>query len=128
MSLREKLRILVVDDMAVSRGLLTQALDSLRIENYKYVENGQEAMAFLQKTPVHLVISDYNMPVMDGLGLLRSIRSTAATAKIGFIMVTGSNDAGLIQQGAALGMNNFLRKPFDTESLKNCIEKVFGRL
>jgi len=128
MSLREKLRILVVDDMAVSRGLLTQALDILRVENYKYVENGQEAMEFLQKTPVHLVISDYNMPIMDGLGLLRSIRSTAATAKIGFIMVTGSNDSNLIQKGAALGMNNFLRKPFDAEALKNCIEKVFGRL
>lgn len=128
MSLREKIRILVVDDMAVSRGLLTQALDQLRIENYKYVDNGQEAMDFLGKTPVHLVISDYNMPVMDGLGLLRAIRSTAATAKIGFIMVTGSNDSNLIQQGAALGMNNFLRKPFDAEGLKNCIEKVFGRL
>lgn len=128
MSLREKLRILVVDDMAVSRGLLTQALDQLRIENYKYVANGQEAMEFLSKTPVHLVISDYNMPVMDGLGLLRSIRSTAATAKIGFIMVTGSDDAKLVQQGAALGMNNFLRKPFDAASLQNCIEKVFGRL
>lgn len=128
MSLREQIRILVVDDMAVSRGLLTQALDQLRIENYRYVENGQEAVDFLAKTPVHLVISDYNMPVMDGLGLLRSIRSTAATAKLGFIMVTGSNDANLIQQGAALGMNNFLKKPFDAATLQNCIEKVFGRL
>ena len=128
MSLREQLRILVVDDMAVSRGLLTQALDQLRIENYKYVSNGAEAMEFLSKTPVHLVISDYNMPVMDGLGLLRAIRSTAATAKLGFIMVTGSEDANVIQQGAALGMNNFLKKPFDASGLQNCIEKVFGRL
>ena len=128
MSLREQLRILVVDDMAVSRGLLTQALDQLRIENYKYVANGQEALQFLQRSPVHLVISDYNMPVMDGLGLLRAIRSTAATAKLGFIMVTGSDDNSLIQKGAELGMNNFLRKPFDATGLKNCIEKVFGRL
>ena len=128
MSLREQLRILVVDDMAVSRGLLTQALDQLRISNYKYVANGEEAVQFLQRTPVHLVISDYNMPVMDGLALLRAIRSTAATAKLGFIMVTGSEDSSLIQQGAALGMNNFLRKPFDAASLQNCIEKVFGRL
>ncbi len=128
MSLREKLSILVVDDMAVSRGLLTQALDQLRIENYKYVASGDEAVQFLQRHPVHLVISDYNMPGMDGLGLLRAIRSTAATAKIGFIMVTGSDDSRVIQAGAALGMNNFLKKPFDAMGLQNCIEKVFGRL
>ena len=56
MSLREKLKILVVDDMAVSRGLLTQALDQLGIRNYDYVSNGQEAMQYLGRTPVHLVI------------------------------------------------------------------------
>jgi len=128
MSLREQIRILVVDDMAVSRGLLTQALDQLRIDNYRYVGNGQEAIDFLNKTPVHLVISDYNMPVMDGLGLLKTIRTTAALAKLGFIMVTGSEDNSLIQKGAALGMNNFLRKPFDATGLQHCIEKVFGRL
>lgn len=128
MSLRTKLRILVVDDMAVSRGLLIQALEHLRIENYKHVGNGEEAVQLLQHTPFHLVISDYNMPVMDGLELLRVIRGTQATAKLGFIMVTGSVDNRLIQQGAALGMNNFLRKPFDPAGLKNCIEQVFGRL
>lgn len=128
MSLREKIRILVVDDMAVSRGLLTQALDQLSIVNYKYVSNGQEAVDFLAKSPVHLVISDYNMPVMDGLGLLKVMRSNAATAKTGFIMVTGSDDDALISKGAALGMNNFLKKPFDAAGLKACIEKVFGAL
>lgn len=128
MSVRDKLRILVVDDMAVSRGLLTQALDQLSIKNYDYVSNGQEAVQFLAKSPVHLVISDYNMPVMDGLGLLKAIRSTAATAKTGFIMVTGSDDARVVQQGAQLGMNNFLKKPFTPASLRDCIEKVFGRL
>ena len=128
MSLREKLKILVVDDMAVSRGLLTQALDQLGIRNYDYVSNGQEAMQYLGRTPVHLVISDYNMPEMDGLGLLRAIRSTAATAKTGVIMVTGSEDATVIQQGAQLGMNNFLKKPFTAANLRECIEKVFGRL
>lgn len=128
MSIRDKLRVLVVDDMAVSRGLLTQALDHLCIKNYDSVSNGQEAVAYLARSPVHLVISDYNMPVMDGLGLLKTMRATAATAKTGFIMVTGSEDANVIRQGAQLGMNNFLRKPFTAASLRECIEKVFGRL
>ena len=128
MSLREKLQVLVVDDTAVSRGLLTQALDQLRVSNYEYVGNGAEAVEYLKRKPVHLVISDYNMPVMDGLGLLQTMRTTAATAKTGFIMVTGSDDNAIIQKGAALGMNNFLRKPFTAESLQGCIEKVYGRL
>jgi len=128
MSLRDQLKILVVDDMAVSRGLLTQALDQIRVPNYEYVSNGEEAVAYLSRTPVHLVISDYNMPKMDGLGLLRAMRSTAATAGLGFIMVTGSEDNSLIAQGQSLGMNNFLRKPFTAAHLQDCIEKVFGRL
>ncbi len=128
MSLRDKIKILVVDDMAVSRGLLTQALDQLSIKNYDYVSNGVEAVDYLSKTQVHLVISDYNMPQMDGLGLLKAMRSTAATAKTGFIMVTGSEDGTVIQKGAQLGMNNFLKKPFTAANLRECIEKVFGRL
>lgn len=128
MALRDKLKILVVDDMAVSRGLLTQALDQLGIKNYAYVSNGAEAVQFLSKSPVHLVISDYNMPQMDGLGLLKTMRSNAATAKTGFIMVTGSEDARVIQHGAQLGMNNYLKKPFTAAHLRESIEKVFGRL
>jgi two-component system chemotaxis response regulator CheY len=128
MSLRDQLKVLVVDDMAVSRGLLTQALDQIRVANYEYASNGEEAMAYLCRTPVHLVISDYNMPKMDGLGLLRAMRTTPATAKLGFIMVTGSEDSNLISLGQNLGMNNFLRKPFTATNLQACIEKVFGRL
>jgi len=128
MFLREQLHILVVDDMAVSRGLLTQALDQLGIENYRYVANGQEALDFLKKTPVHLVLSDYNMPVMDGLDLLRAIRSTDSLAKLAFIMVSGFQDSRVVEQAALLGMNNYLQKPFDAESLQHCVEKVFGRL
>jgi len=128
MALRDKLRVLVVDDMAVSRGLLTQALDQLSIKNYASVSNGQEAIQFLSKTPVHLVISDYNMPRMDGLGLLKTMRSQATMAKTGFIMVTGSQDATVIQRGSQLGMNNFLKKPFTAAQMRESIEKVFGRL
>ena len=128
MSLREKLKILVVDDMSVSRGLLTQALDQLRVENYQTASSGDEAMRMLEGNPVHLVISDFNMPGMDGLGLLQKIRQTPATAKLGFILVSGSVDANLVNQGASLGMNNYLKKPFSTADMQNCIEKVFGRL
>lgn len=128
MALRDQIRVLVVDDMSVSRGLLTQALDQLGVRNYATASSGAEAIAYLQRTPVHLVVSDYNMPGMDGLELLQQLRASAATARTGFIMVTGTEDRNVIQRGAALGMNNYLPKPFTAATVRDCIEKVFGRL
>lgn len=128
MALREQLRIMVVDDMSTSRGLLTQALDALGIRNVAAAADGRSALQALSKSPVHLVISDYNMPEMDGLHLLHYLRSTPATAKIGFLLVTGRADPAIIEKGRQLGMNNYLKKPFQTEDLKKAIEAIVGRL
>ena len=81
MSLREKLRVMVVDDMSTSRGLITQALDAIGIQNIATAGDGKTALAAITKSPVHLVISDYNMPEMDGLHLLHHLRSAPATQK-----------------------------------------------
>lgn len=128
MSLKEKIKILVVDDMATSRGLIINALDEIKIKNYDFCKDGVSAIKSINSNPVHLVISDYNMPGMDGLGLLKSLREHKATQKVGFILVTGSEDKGVVDKATALGMNNYLKKPFTTQSLKQCIEAVFGPL
>ena len=78
--------------------------------------------------PVHLVISDMNMPGLDGLGLLKGLREYKPTAAIGFILVTGSADKTLIERGKQFRLNNFVTKPFNTASLKSAIEAVVGRL
>lgn len=128
MSIRDQLRILVVDDMSTSRGLITQALDSFGIANVAAVDNGKEALQSLAKSPVHLVISDYNMPEMDGLHLLQAMRASAATARTGFILITGRADQVIVDTGKKLGMNNYLLKPFEPANLRSCIEAVVGRL
>lgn len=128
MSLREQLRILVVDDMSTSRGLITQALDAFGIRNVGSVADGKTALATLEKSPVHLVISDYNMPGMDGLHLLHALRQGPKTKGVGYILITGRADREIIEKGKQLGMNNFLKKPFDPAQLKSCIEAVVGRL
>ncbi|MCL4105391.1 UNVERIFIED_CONTAM: hypothetical protein GTU68_055522 [Idotea baltica] len=128
MSIRDQIRILVVDDMSTSRGLLTQALDAFGVRNIAAVDNGKEAMQSLAKSPVHLVISDYNMPEMDGLHLLQAMRASPATAKTGFILVTGRADQVIMETGKKLGMNNYLLKPFEPAGLRTCIEAVVGRL
>lgn len=128
MALRDQIRIMVVDDMSTSRGLITQALDNFGVQNVATAEDGSSAMQILEKHPVHLVISDYNMPNMDGLKLLHSLRSAAKTKGVGFILITGRAEQEIIDYGRKLGMNNYLKKPFQPVDLKKCIETVVGPL
>lgn len=128
MSLRDTLKIMVVDDMSTSRGLIIQALEWMGLRNISECAEATSAVDLLAKSPAHLVLSDYNMPGLDGLGLLQKIRATPATARTGFILVTGRADAALMQAGHKLGMNNMIKKPFTPEQLKDCIERVVGRL
>ncbi len=128
MALRDQLRVMVVDDMSTSRGLITQALDAFGIRNVASTADGVAALKALDTQPVHLVISDYNMPEMDGLQILHQLRSGAKTKGVGFILITGKADKAIIDHGRKLGMNNFLKKPFEPKDLQNCIEAVVGRL
>ena len=96
MSLRDQIRIMVVDDMSTSRGLITQALDSFGIRNVSTAENGIDALKSISTHPVHLIISDYNMPQMDGLQLLQQLRASPKTKAVGFILITGRTEQQII--------------------------------
>lgn len=128
MSLRDTLKVMVVDDMPTSRGLIVQALEEMKIWKNTTENNGKSALDKLVVNPVHLVLSDMNMPVLDGLGLLKGLRENRTTHKIGFILITGSPTPDLVSRGRALGMNNMIKKPFTTLQLKACIEQVVGRI
>lgn len=128
MGMKETLRVMVVDDMATSRGLITQALDEIGIKNYQTENDGRNALARLTSSPVHLVLSDYNMPGMDGLGLLQAVRQNKATSRMGFILVTGKPTPQIVENAKRLGLNNMIKKPFTSASMKQCIESVVGRL
>ncbi len=128
MALKDSLHVMVVDDMAVSRGLITQALEEIGIHNVQYERDGATALRRLAANPVHLVIADYNMPGMDGLSLLQGLRANRSTQRIGFILVTGKPDRDVLARGQQLGMNNYLAKPFSVQAMRTCIEKVVGPL
>ncbi|SIO03010.1 response regulator receiver protein [Rhodovulum sp. ES.010] len=128
MSLKDSLRVMVVDDMAVSRGLVTQALEEIGIYQVSAENNGQSALNRLVGDPVHLVLADHNMPGMDGLQLLEGLRRNRSTSRIGYILVTGTPTPELIQKGTQLGLNNLVKKPFTTATMKKAIEAVVGRL
>lgn len=128
MGLKDSLRVMVVDDMGVSRGLLVQAIEEMGIWKNLAENDGRAALAKLVADPVHLVLSDYNMPGMDGLELLAALRQNKSTARIGFILVTGTPTPEIVSKGKALGLNNIIKKPFSTASMKQCIESVVGPL
>jgi two-component system chemotaxis response regulator CheY len=128
MSLAEKLRVMVVDDTSVSRALIVDALDQMGVRGVVIAKDGALALKSLMAQPVHLVISDMNMPGLDGLALLKSLREHKPTSRIGFILVTGSNDRTLIDRGRRYALNNYVTKPFTVASLRGAIEAVVGSL
>ncbi|RYH09740.1 response regulator [Tropicimonas sp. IMCC6043] len=128
MALRDLLHVFVVDDMSTSRGLILQALDAFGISHVRHATDARSALAALSAKPAHLVISDYNMPEMDGLHLLRALRQDPKLKAIGFILITGKAERSIIETGQKLGMNNFIKKPFTPPDLQKCIEAVVGRL
>ncbi|WP_242139726.1 MULTISPECIES: response regulator [unclassified Sphingomonas] len=122
------IKVMVVDDQASMRAMIRRALQDIGFKDIRDKGAASEALAAIRSDRVHLVISDYNMPEMDGIDLLRAIRTDAVLGKTVFIMLTGSSDREIVQQAAALGVNNYLVKPFAPAALKEKIERVFGAL
>jgi two-component system chemotaxis response regulator CheY len=128
MTAAKQLEVMVVDDTSVSRMLMTESLHDMGITNLALAKDGADALTQIKAKPVHLVISDQYMPNLDGLGLLKALRSNGPTAKVGFILVTGSPDKSLVERGRTMGLNNFIAKPYTTKTIRAAIEAVVGRL
>ena len=128
MALKDSLSVMVVDDMATSRGLIIMALEEMGIRKIDFRKDGEEALQALVARPAHLVVSDFNMPGMDGLGLLKRLRENRTTSRMGFILVSGRMTPEIMNTGKSLGMNNYIQKPFSTLQLKACIQAVVGPL
>jgi two-component system chemotaxis response regulator CheY len=122
------LKVLVVDDQNSVRQMTRLTLGQLGINFVHEAENGVKAMETASLQPLDLVISDYNMPEMDGLGLLRAIRGHPTARKLPFILLTGRGDRELVMKAAQAGVNNYLVKPFTPAILREKIEQVMGKL
>jgi two-component system chemotaxis response regulator CheY len=122
------IRVLVVDDQLTMRSLARSTLQQIGFVDIADAGDGEEGLRALVAKPAHLVISDFNMPKMDGLGLLRAVRAHPPIAQTAFIMLTGRADRELVQRAVQFGVNNYLVKPFTAADLKGKIEQVFGAL
>jgi two-component system chemotaxis response regulator CheY len=122
------LRVLIVDDQLTSRLLIRGGLQDLGVSDIEMAADGEQGFKSMMAKPAHLVISDFNMPKMDGLAFLRAVRSYPPTQKAAFILLTGRGDKELIERAQKLGVNNVIAKPFTLPVLKSQIEAVVGRL
>lgn len=122
------LHVLIVDDQQTMRSLVRNSLQQLGVREITEAADGEAGLRQVITRPVHLVISDFNMPNLDGLGLLRAIRAHPPIKTTAFIMLTGRADRELVQRAVQFGVNNYLVKPFTVAQLKEKLEAVFGPL
>ncbi|MBA4805696.1 MAG: response regulator [Brevundimonas sp.] len=122
------LHVLIVDDQLTIRSLVRNSLQQLGVREIREAADGEAGLREVVSKPVHLVISDFNMPNLDGLGLLRAIRAHPPIKSTAFIMLTGRADRELVQRAVQFGVNNYLVKPFTVAQLKEKLEAVFGPL
>lgn len=122
------LKVLVVDDQNSVRQMTRITLEQIGVRLIHEAENGVKAIDMASLQPLDLIISDYNMPEMDGLELLRAVRGHPAARKVPFILVTGRGDRELVVKAAQAGANNYVVKPFTADIMRTKIEQVVGRL
>jgi two-component system chemotaxis response regulator CheY len=122
------IKVMVVDDQASMRAMIRRTLQDIGFKDVRDKPGSAEALEAIRADRVHLIISDFNMPEMDGLQFLEAVRADPVIGKTVFIMLTGSADRAIVQKAAALGVNNYVVKPFSPAALKEKIERVFGDL
>ncbi len=119
------IKILVVDDMSTMRRIIRTILNQLGYTNIEEAENGKQALAKLKKEKFDFVVTDWNMPEMDGLSLVKAIRADEELKHIPVLMVTAEAKKENVMEALKAGVNNYIVKPFTPEVLKEKMEKIF---
>ncbi|MCD1623205.1 response regulator [Citromicrobium bathyomarinum] len=122
------IKVMVVDDQTSMRAMIRRTLQDLGFRDVRDKASATEALDDVRSNRVHLIISDYNMPEMDGLQFLQEVRKDSVIGKTVFIMLTASAEKEIVQKAAEMGVNNYVVKPFTPAALKEKIERVFGAL
>ncbi len=122
------MKILVVDDFSTMRRIIKNLLKELGFTNIEEADDGQTALPLLRKGNFDFLITDWNMPGMTGIDLLRAVRAEENLAKLPVLMVTAEAKREQIIFAAQEGVNGYIVKPFNGATLKGKIEKIFERV
>nr|WP_113866752.1 MULTISPECIES: chemotaxis response regulator CheY [Brenneria]MCV9880400.1 chemotaxis response regulator CheY [Brenneria izbisi]MCV9883772.1 chemotaxis response regulator CheY [Brenneria izbisi]NMN91147.1 two-component system chemotaxis response regulator CheY [Brenneria salicis ATCC 15712 = DSM 30166]RBP62325.1 two-component system chemotaxis response regulator CheY [Brenneria salicis ATCC 15712 = DSM 30166]RLM30568.1 two-component system response regulator [Brenneria salicis ATCC 15712 = DS len=124
----KELRFLVVDDFSTMRRIVRNLLKELGFNNVEEAEDGADALNKLRASTFDFVISDWNMPNMDGLELLQTIRADGALSKLPVLMVTAEAKKENIIAAAQAGASGYVVKPFTAATLEEKLSKIFEKL
>jgi len=122
------MKILVVDDFPTMRRIVRSLLRELGFSNIEEAEDGQQALAKLKEGGIELIVSDWNMPNMDGLEMLKLVRADAALKHIPVLMVTAEAKKENIIAAAQAGASGYVVKPFTAATLEEKLNKIFEKL
>jgi two-component system chemotaxis response regulator CheY len=122
------MKILVVDDFSTMRRIIKNLLRDLGFTNADEADDGQTALPMLKTGKYHFLVTDWNMPGMSGIDLLRAVRADDALKTLPVLMVTAEAKRDQIVAAAQAGVNGYVVKPFTAAVLKEKIEKIFERI
>jgi two-component system chemotaxis response regulator CheY len=127
-ALDKNMKILIVDDFSTMRRIIKNLLRDLGFTNTVEADDGTTALPILQTGTIDFLVTDWNMPGMTGIELLRSVRADEKLKTIPVLMVTAEAKRDQIIAAAQAGVNGYVVKPFTAVALKEKIEKIFERI
>ena len=122
------MKILIVDDFSTMRRIIKNLLRELGFNNTMEADDGSTALPMLKSGGFDFLITDWNMPNMEGIALLKAVRADPALKSLPVLMVTAEAKRDQIVEAAQAGVNGYIVKPFTAETLKEKIDKIFERL
>lgn len=130
MALKADIKILVVDDMSTMRKIIKNMLGQIGFTNIIEADDGATAWPMIENgikegAPYEFIVSDWNMPQLSGLDLLKKVRATPGLEKLPFLMITAEAEQGNVVIAVKAGVSNFIVKPFSAAVLKEKIDKIF---
>jgi len=122
------MKILIVDDFSTMRRIIKNLLRDLGYINTAEADDGLTALPMLQNGNFDFLVTDWNMPGMQGIDLLKAVRSDEQLAHLPVMMVTAESKRDQIVEAAQAGVNGYIVKPFTATTLKEKIDKIFERI
>ncbi|NOX09878.1 MAG: chemotaxis protein CheY [Gammaproteobacteria bacterium] len=122
------MKILIVDDFSTMRRIIKNLLRDLGFDNTTEADDGATALPILQAGGIEFLVTDWNMPGMTGLDLLKAVRADPKLASLPVLMVTAEQKREQIIEAAQSGVNGYIVKPFTAVTLKEKIDKIFERI
>ena len=121
------MKILVVDDFAAMRRILRNVLSQIGLTNIIEADDGTTAIDFLKENKDDLIVSDWTMPKMSGLDLLKTVRSNEETKNTPFLMVTASSQRDDLLKAIQAGVSNYIVKPFTADTVMEKLTLIFNK-